>query len=135
MAYGLDVHEFSKPGYQPLVYSHDWMVALLNFENIMRLEKALEIERHVKTDEVFILLQGKAAFYLVEGDHPFEVVELKPGLIYNVRAGTWHNLLATEQARFAIIENRDTDKSDTEIRPMTESERRQMLGQLPVWAK
>jgi hypothetical protein len=135
LAQGLEVYEYEKPGYQPLVYSHDWMVALLNYEDNMGLDKAVEIERHVKTDEVFILLKGQAALYLVAGDHPLEIVELKPGWVFNVTKGTWHNLLATKDARFAIIENRDTDKFDTEIRPLIDEEQQLLLGQLPRWVK
>ncbi len=132
---GLEVYEHNTAGYQPRVYSRDWMVALLNHEDIMRLENALEIERHAQTDEVFILLNGQAALYLVAGDRPLQVVEMKPGSIFNVLKGTWHNLLATEEAKFAIIENRDTDKYDTEIRKLTEMELEVMHRQLPDWIK
>lgn len=135
MIEGLEIYEHNIAGYQPLVYSRDWMVALLNHEDIMRLEKALEIERHAQTDEVFILLNGQAALYLVAGDQPLQVVEMKPGSIYNMLKGTWHNLLATEEAKFAIIENRDTDKFDTEIRKLTKIELKQMHGQMPKWVK
>lgn len=135
MVNGIEVYEYNSAGYKPLVYSQDWMVALLNYENLMDLEKAHEIERHQKTDEVFILLKGQAAFYLVAADQLLQVVELRPGQVYNVIKGTWHNLLATKDAAFAIVENRDTDLFDTEIRPLTGEERQCMLGQLPGWLK
>lgn len=135
MTQGLEVFEYNRKGYMPLVYSNGWMVALLNYEPIMRVEKAVDIERHKQTDEVFILLAGKAAFYLVWDDQPLEVVELKPGRIYNVLKGTWHNLLATTDATFAIVENRDTDKYDTEIRPLALEEKQEILRRLPGWAK
>ena len=135
MVNGIEIYEYHGAGYKPLVYSHDWMVALLNYEDLMGLEKAHEIERHVKTDEVFILLKGRAAFYLVAGDQLLQVIELKPGQVYNVIKGTWHNLLATKEAVFAIVENRDTDVFDTEIRPLTGEERQRLLGQAPGWLK
>jgi mannose-6-phosphate isomerase-like protein (cupin superfamily) len=131
---GLEIYEYTGTGYKPLVYCQGWMVALLNYEDIMRPDRATKIERHMKTDEVFILLEGQAAFYLETEGQPPRVVELKPGLVYNVTKGTWHNLLATREAALAIVENRDTDKFDTEIRPLTEEERQGMLGQLPDWA-
>jgi hypothetical protein len=131
---GIEIHEYTGAGYKPLVYGQGWMVALLNYEDIMRPDRATEIERHVKTDEVFILLEGRAAFYLETEGQPVRVVELKPGLVYNVTKGTWHNLLATQDATLAIVENRDTDKYDTEIRPLTGKEREHLLGQLPDWA-
>lgn len=135
MVNGIEIHEYAGAGYRPLVYNQGWMVALLNYEDIMRPDRATEIERHLKTDEVFILLQGQAAFYLESEGQPLRVVELKPGLIYNVTKGTWHNLLATRDAALAIVENRDTDKFDTEIRPLTDEERQRMFGQLPGWLK
>ena len=135
MANGIEIYKYSGAGYKPLIYSHDWMVALLNYEDIMGLDKAVDIERHVQTDEVFILLKGRATFYLVAEGQPLQVVELKPGLVYNVIKGTWHNLLATQDAAFTIVENRDTDKFDTEIRPLTDEERQCMLGQIPAWLK
>lgn len=135
MTQGLEVFEYNKQGYMPLVYSNGWMVALLNYEPIMAVEKAVDIERHNQTDEVFILLAGEAALYLVKEDQPLDVVELKPGRIYNVLKGTWHNLLATPDATFAIVEDLDTDKFDTEIRPLALRERQAMLRQLPGWVK
>ena len=135
MAEGLEVFTHEAAGYQPLVYSRDWMVALLNYEDIMALENAVDIERHVQTDEVFILLHGQAAFYLVAGGGPLQVVDLQPGLVYKVTPGTWHNLLATREAAFAIVEKRDTDKFDTQVRPLSADERQSLLAQLPGWLK
>lgn len=135
MANGIEIYEYNGAGYKPLVYSHDWMVALLNYEDIMGLDKALDIERHAQTDEVFILLRGRAAFYLVMEGQPLQVVELQPGLVYKVKKGTWHNLLATKEAVFAIVENRDTDIFDTEIRPLAGEEWQGLLGQVPGWLK
>lgn len=135
MVQGLEIFEYHQAGYMPLVYSHDWMVALLNYEPSMGVENAIEIERHVKTDEVFILLHGKAALYLVAGDQLLRVMEMKPGLIYNVKKGTWHNLLATKDVVLAIVENRDTDKYDTELRPLIVDEKQEILRQLPDWVE
>lgn len=131
MVDGIEIYEYHGAGYKPLVYSNDWMVAFLNYEDSMSLEIACDIERHVKTDEVFLLLQGRAALYLVAADQPLRVIEMQPGLVYNVTRGTWHNLLATKEAVFAIVENRDTDKFDTEIRPLNIEERQRLLEQFP----
>ncbi len=133
MTGGLEVFVHEGPGYRPLVYGEDWMVALLNYEDIMEPQKAHEIERHIQTDEVFILLRGQAAFYLVVDDAPLQVVEMQPGVIYNVVRGTWHNLLATQEAAFAIVERRDTDLTDTQVRPLDAQERQALLEQMPVW--
>ncbi len=131
----LEIHEYAEQGYKPLVYSDAWMVALMNWDPRMAVNNARSIERHMLTDEVFILLQGKAAFYLEEGEGSLRVVEMQPGKLYNVPQGVWHNTLATTDVKFAIIENRDTNKMDTEERSMTAEETSMLLGQIPEWTK
>jgi mannose-6-phosphate isomerase-like protein (cupin superfamily) len=130
----LEIFEYNEAGYQPLIYSAGWMVALMNWDPKMDVKHAMNIERHVHTDEVFILLKGKAAFYLDEGDGRLRVVRMQPGKLYNVPTSIWHNTLATKNVQLAIIENRDTNKMDTEERALTEEEREALLGQLPEWA-
>ena len=44
MTDGLETYEHHEQGYMPLVYGNSWMVALLNHEPIMDVEKAVEIE-------------------------------------------------------------------------------------------
>ncbi len=131
----LEIQEYTEQGYKPLVYSAGWMVALMNWDPKMAVENARKVERHKLTDEVFILLKGKAAFYLEEGEGNLRVVAMQPGKLYNVPQGVWHNALATPDVQFAIIENRDTNLMDTEERPLTESERSTLLTQLPIWLR
>ena len=121
MVEGVEVYGWTDQGYRPLVFSDGWMVALLNWEPSMDVEKATEMERHKETDEVFILLKGQAAFYVATAEG-LRVFEAKPGLVYNVRRGTWHNLIATHDVAFLIVENRDTHLRDTETRKLTPSE-------------
>jgi mannose-6-phosphate isomerase-like protein (cupin superfamily) len=129
----VEVHAWEQAGYQPLVFTPAWMIALLNWEPAMDLANAHEIERHVQTDEVFVLVRGQAALYTAS-PAGFELIELQPGRLYNVTAGTWHNLLATRQAAFVIIENRDTHLQDTELRPLEAAERQQLLSLAPQWS-
>jgi mannose-6-phosphate isomerase-like protein (cupin superfamily) len=121
-------------GYQPLLRTDGWMASLMNWEDSMGPERALSIERHSNSDEVFILLQGKAAFYLIEGDSLLRVVEMERYMLYNVPRGVWHNTLATRDVKFAIIENDGTDKTGTEVRALTSTERSALLQKLPPWS-
>lgn len=123
----------SEPGYQPLLISDGWQVAILNWETSMEPEKISEIERHINTDEVFMLGQGRAALYTVI-DTVVQLVDLEPGILYNVPRGRWHNLIATRDASLWIVENRDTHLHDTEIRKMSSKEIQQIRSLLPQWA-
>lgn len=131
----LEVYEFSGEGFKPLVFSEGWQAALLNWEPLFERQNLDEIERHNKTDEVFVLLRGRALLFTHPDDGALQAVEMKAGAIYNVPAGVWHNLVATRDVSFLIVENRDTHLHDTEIRPITAAELAQLDAQLPDWAR
>jgi mannose-6-phosphate isomerase-like protein (cupin superfamily) len=130
----LEVLNFAGEGYKPLVFSADWQVAQLNWEPIFDLNNAGEIERHINSDEVFILWKGKAVLFVSSNDE-MQVQEMGTGVIYNVGAGVWHNLLATRDAAWIIVENRDTHVDDTHIRQMTSEEWQALRQNLPAWLK
>jgi hypothetical protein len=131
---GLEIYEWEQQGYQPLVFSHDWQVALLNWKPAFELEKAGEIERHNQTDEVFVLVKGQAVLFTLSAEGEVLAVEMTPHLVYNVTAGTWHNLIATRDASWVIVENRGTHLGDTELRRMTAGELAALHARLPKWA-
>jgi hypothetical protein len=131
---GLQVFTWNETGYQPLVFSSDWQVALLNWEPTFELEKLGEVERHNHTDEVFILTRGKAVLFTVDAKG-LQMEEMIPGAIYNVRQGVWHNLTSTRDASWIIVENRDTHLHDCEFRPLNAEELSELKVNLPAWVK
>lgn len=132
---GLEIFRWDEVGYRPLVYSAGWQVALLNweppFDDLARLG---EIERHNQSDEVFVLLKGRSVLFTL-ADDGLTTVDMAPGVVYNVTAGSWHNLIATRDATWLIVENRETDLHDVEFRQMTAEEKQNLLGQLPAWTQ
>ncbi len=132
---GMQIFDWEGEGYQPLLFSHDWQVALLNWEPIFDLNKIGKIERHYQTDEVFVLLKGKAVLFTIDQNGEMMVEDLRPNTIYNVTQGSWHNLISTRDATWLIVENRDTHLGDTELRPMTSEELGRLHAQLPAWSK
>ncbi len=131
---GLEVHEWDEDGYKPLVFSHDWMISILNWEPIFALEKAGEIEHHNQTDEVFVLTKGKAVIFTID-EQGMQVEEMKIGAVYNVLKGVWHNLISTRDASWIIVENRDTHLNDCEFRQLSAEELENLNTNLPAWAK
>jgi hypothetical protein len=131
---GLEVHEWSEDGYKPLVFSHDWQAAILNWEPIFDLEKVGEVERHNQTDEVFVLTKGKAVLFTID-DQGMLIEEMKVGVICNVLKGVWHNLASTQDSSWIIVENRDTHLHDCEFRQLSTDELIFLKANLPVWLK
>jgi mannose-6-phosphate isomerase-like protein (cupin superfamily) len=132
---GLEIYTWDQAGYQPLVFSHGWQVALLNWEPVFDLENAGEIERHNQTDEVFVLVKGRAVLFCLTPEGRMQVEDMRPNVVYNVTQGTWHNLVSTREATWIIVEDRDTHLSDTEYRQLSGGEKSYLLACLPGWAK
>lgn len=130
MADILESYVWEGSGYQPLLLRSNWMVSLLNWEPTAERAHLKEIERHNQTDEVFVLLKGRSVLFVRREGELLKAFDLKPGVIYNVPLGVWHNLLATRDATILIVENCNTHLLDTEIRPITPDELEQLDDQL-----
>jgi len=107
----LESYEYTGEGYERTMHYDQWRVALANFGDSFNREKFCKIERHMLTDEVFVLLTGKAT--LIIGKE-LKQVEMEPGKIYNVKAAVWHACWMSEDAKILIVENHNTSKDNTE---------------------
>lgn len=108
---GIEITEHNGEGYLPLVRFGSWRVAVANYAE--HFDRALYryYERHMLTDEVFVLLKGEAE--LVAG-RDAEPVSLQAGKLYNVKQGVWHALLLSRDASVLIVEERETSRENTE---------------------
>jgi mannose-6-phosphate isomerase-like protein (cupin superfamily) len=128
----LEILGWTESGYKPLVFAPGWQVALMNWEPLYDLENVGEIERHNHTDEVFVLLTGRAVMFVVT-PAGVQVEDMQPGVIYNVRKGVWHNLVSTRDASWLIVEDRDTHVHDCDYRDLTGEELVTLKARLPDW--
>ncbi len=118
----VDILKYEKDGYKPLVDYNDWRVAILNYADFMKKENLKFFERHMETDEVFVLLSGKA--YLVHaGNNKFpqkyKAIKMEKNLIYNVKIATWHLTIMSPNSKILIVENRDTNQHNSEYSYLT----------------
>jgi hypothetical protein len=60
----LEIREYHDEGYRPLIYFGAWRVAILRWIETTQPENIAYMERHTQTDEVFILLEGRATLIL-----------------------------------------------------------------------
>jgi len=123
----LEIRDFKGEGYQPLVDYGTWRVAILRFLDELEPERLNSMERHLETDEVFVLTNGKGVLLMggngktVDGIYP-QVME--SGKIYNVKRGAWHSVLLSRDASVVITENRDTDKNNSEYTNLSAEQRK-----------
>ena len=107
----ISIYEYEGAGYEPTMHFESWRVAIANPCERFSEDKFERLERHRLTDEVFVLLFGQAS--LVIGKE-LRYVTMEPGKIYNVKTGTWHNILLGNNAKVLIVENHNTNVENTE---------------------
>ena len=112
----LEVREYTGPGYHPVIDYETWRVAILRWHDDMLPENIHAFQRHLETDEVFVLLGGKCILFIGEGsDHITEIYaeDMVPLKLYNVKKRTWHFHTVSEDAIILIVENRDTTSANS----------------------
>lgn len=107
----LDIIRYDGEGYKSLVYFEGWRVAILNHDHRFDRNYISQMERHMRTDEVFVLLSGEAV--LVTGEEQ-KITPMEKNTIYNVRKAVWHAICVSKDARVLIVENADTAAENSE---------------------
>jgi ureidoglycolate hydrolase len=118
----LEILDFVGEGYKPLVDFGEWRVAFLRYIDDLHPAQIQEMERHTKTDEVFVLIRGRGVLLLggdgtrIDRIHP---QTLEFGKIYNVKMNVWHTILLSKDATVLIVENCNTGRENSEYYQLT----------------
>src|SRR5512145_2015084 len=97
----LQIREYTGVGYSPVVDFGAWRVAILRFIDELLPENLKQAERHMETDEVFVLQKGQAVLFIGEGEPVAEKLtafRMEPNKLYNIRQATWHAICMTRDA-------------------------------------
>ncbi len=122
----LQVRDHQGEGYMPLVDFASWRVALLRPETQRGPEQYPSMERHLETDEVFVLTRGEGTIIIGgNGPQPADMAAevMTVGKIYNVRRGAWHTASLSPDAAMVIVENCNTTKLNSEYAMLTREQR------------
>lgn len=98
-------------GWKVLKEFGGWKIGYLRYHK--RFSKLSEMERHLETDEVFVLLAGEATLYTEN-----ESTVMKKSVLYNIPKGEWHHIVVSKDATVLVVENSNTSKVNTEKRFM-----------------
>lgn len=110
------VYNYDGEGYFSPYNFEGWKIAFLNPAERFTREGIIRLERHTKTDEVFVLLNGCATLLL--GEQATEI-DMIPQQLYVVKKNQWHNIIVSEDAKILIVENVDTGLENTEYMSIT----------------
>ncbi len=109
----IQIFEYNGEDYRPVMNFEQWRVAFLNYSEKQAESNVFQIERHLKTDEVFVLLQGTATLIIGED---LARVHMEYNKVYNVPKGVWHCVFMSKDAKILIIENDDTSVENGEYK-------------------
>lgn len=126
----LEKIDYTGNGFQP-VYTREWQLAYLNYDESLEPQYVNKIERHKLTDEAFILLEGKGYLVMAQkdgGKATFSVHDLEIGVIYNVPKGAWHFYSTGKDSKLLIVENTNTHLKDVEYYELNQEELKELQG-------
>lgn len=126
-------------GYNPFLIGPKWQVAQLNYDPSLAPDSIDKIDIHHKTDETFLLMDGQAlliAANINEGLPEFEVINMKPKVLYNIPKGCWHNIAMSKDAEVLITEDANTHLGDYEYYHFNSQEKEELKQLIKsVWNK
>lgn len=100
---------YSGDGWKVLKEFEGWKIGYLRYCD--RFSELTEMECHLKTDEVFVLLEGEAVLYTET-----EAIAMERGILYNIPKGEWHHIVVSRDTTVLVIENSNTSKGNTKKR-------------------
>lgn len=125
----IEMIPFQERGYKPLVDFMEWRVAVLKFCEDLLIENIFYMQKHLLTDEVFVLLKGSCTLFLAgSGEKVGELkkVEMRPGMVYVVKKGVWHNHIMSKEGEVLIVENSNTSDENSPVLSLSKEERERL---------
>ena len=135
----IEEYRHSKMGYNPYLIGPKWQVAQLNYQPDLAPHAIKKIDIHHNTDETFLLMAGQAVLIAAEIQQNsilFEVINMKPKVLYNIPRGCWHNVALSTDAEVLITEDANTHLGDYEFHYLKEKDQKELNELIEsVWKK
>ena len=122
----LEIRDYDGEGFKPLIFFDSWRVAMLRYIDELQADRIVSMERHMETDEVFVLLRGRGTLILGGNGSKCEGALPQPmeiGRLYNVKRLAWHTVLLSQEASVLLVENHDTDEHNSEYDTLSAEQR------------
>jgi len=108
-------------------YSRDnRAIGIKNYSSANNIMNISEMERHLQTDEQFLLFDGSCIIVTINKEGQKEILSLssmETGKIYSIPRGLWHTTVMTPGTRMILIENAGTTVENSERFYLTEEQK------------
>jgi len=129
----VETYSHGHEGFKILVNYRTWRTAVLNYGQTTNPEYFNYIEKHRETDEVFVLLKGKA-YLAIGGDvELLELIEVFPMDLcktYNIKKNVWHGVIMSKDASIYLVEEANTGKENSSYHYLSEDEKEKILRKI-----
>ena len=125
-----ETYQYEENGYQKLFHSQNWRVAILSYTDELEISQIDYVECHLRTDEVFVLLNGSCTMiFATISDNKithYEKITLKPHHIYKILPGVYHTHVLSQDAKLLIIEAEDTSYENSPRHYFSQEEKNEL---------
>jgi len=111
-------YEFAGEGMQRVFENEKWTVGIKNWKPANDITGIDCLERHNKTDELFVLTEGSCTLVYAnetEKGLEFGAVKMVPGKVFNIPASLWHNTITQKDTKMILIEDSNTSMENSDI--------------------
>ena len=118
-------YEFHGAGMQRVFENEKWTVGIKNWKPANDVTGIDCLERHNKTDELFVLVEGSCTLVYAnetEGGLEFGAVKMEKDKVYNIPATLWHNTITCKDTKMILIEDSNTSMENSDILNLTEAQ-------------
>lgn len=121
----IEQYEFEGEGLTRVFENEKWMVGIKNWKPANDISNLNCLERHNKTDELFILLAGKCVLLFaneVNGELAIEAVDMQPKKVYNIPSTLWHNTVTNKETKLILVEDSSTGMDNSDILDLNDAQ-------------
>jgi mannose-6-phosphate isomerase-like protein (cupin superfamily) len=105
----IEKHSFFGEDFKAILDFENWRIGICRYSK--RFSVFDRLERHLLTDEAFILLDGQATLFTEN-----EEIKMEKCIIYNIPKGEWHHVVLSPDASVMVVENSNTCDENSEIK-------------------
>jgi len=119
----IEQFKYENEGLIRVFENEKWMVGIKNWKSANDITNINCLERHNKTDELFVLLAGKCVLLFaneVEGELVIETVDMEPMMVYNIPSTLWHNTVTMKETKLILVEDSATDMENSDVVMLSE---------------
>ena len=121
----IENYAFEGEGMQRVFENEKWTVGIKNWKPANDITGIDCLERHNKTDELFVLVEGSCTLiYANETESGLELgaVKMEPDKVDNIPATLWLNTVTCKDTKMILIEDSNTSMENSDILALNESQ-------------